>query len=328
MISLKTNYLGLNLKSPLIVGSSGLTNSVENVIDFEKQGAGAVVLKSLFEEQILNEIHHTMGQSEYTNQYPEALDYISNYSRDNTLDKYTKLISDCKKAVSIPVIASINCASATEWMTYASKIQEAGADAIELNIYILPSDPDRTSAQIEKVYFDVLQGVLQHVTIPVAVKLSPYFAGLAEITRKLAWAGAKGLVLFNRFYSPDIDIDKFKLSATHIFSTSEDLYHPLRWVALLSGSVKCDIAATTGVHNAEGMIKMLLAGAKAVEVVSTVYQNGHGRIAEILAGVESWMVKHNFETTPDFIGKMSFNKAENPVAYERVQFMKHYAGIE
>jgi dihydroorotate dehydrogenase (fumarate) len=328
MVSLKTNYLGLNLKSPLIVGSSGLTNSVENVIDFEKQGAGAVVLKSLFEEQILNEIHHTMGQSEYTNQYPEALDYISNYSRDNTLDKYMKLISDCKKAVSIPIIASINCASATEWMTYASKIQEAGADAIELNIYILPSDPDRTSTQIEQVYFDVLQGVLKHITIPVAVKLSPYFAGLAEITRKLSWSGAKGLVLFNRFYSPDIDIDKFKLSATHIFSTPGEIYHPLRWVALLSGNVQCDVAASTGVHDAEGMIKMLLAGAKAVEVVSTVYQHGHVRIAEILAGLEKWMVKHNFESTSDFTGKMRFDKAENPVAYERVQFMKHYAGIE
>jgi dihydroorotate dehydrogenase (fumarate) len=328
MVSLKTDYLGLKLKSPLIVGSSGLTNSVENIIDFEKKGAGAVVLKSLFEEQILNEIHHTMGQSEYANQYPEALDYISNYSRDNTLDKYMKLISDCKKAVSIPIIASINCASATEWMAYASKIQDAGADALELNIYILPSDPDLTSAQIEQVCFDVLQGVLKHVTIPVAVKLSPYFAGLAEITRKLSWAGAKGLVLFNRFYSPDIDIDRFKLSATHIFSTPEDLYHPLRWVALLSGNVQCDIAATTGVHNAEGMIKMLLAGAKAVEVVSTVYQNGHGRIAEILTGLETWMGKHNFESPSDFIGKMSFDKAENPVAYERVQFMKHYAGIE
>jgi len=328
MVSLKTNYLGLNLKSPLIVGSSGLTNSVENVIDFEKLGAGAVVLKSLFEEQILNEIHHTMSLSEYSNQYPEALDYISNYSRENTLDKYMKLISDCKKAVSIPIIASINCASATEWMTYASKIQEAGADAIELNIYILPSDPDRSGAHIEQVCFDVLQGVLPHVSIPVAVKLSPYFAGLAEITRKLSWAGAKGLVLFNRFYSPDIDIDNFKLSATHIFSTPGEIYHPLRWVALLSGNVQCDVAASTGVHDADGMIKMLLAGAKAVEVVSTVYQNGHGRIAEILTGVETWMVKHNFNSTSEFIGKMSFNKVENPVAYERVQFMKHYAGIE
>ena len=328
MVSLKTSYLGLNLKSPLIVGSSGLTNSVDNIVDFEKQGAGAVVLKSLFEEQILNEIHYTMNQSEYSAHYPEALDYISNYSRENTLAEYMKLIRDCKKAVTIPVIASINCASATEWMSYASKIQEAGADALELNIYILPSDPERTSANIEQICFDVLQGVLQHVTIPVAVKISPYFAGLAEVTRKLSWAGAKGLVLFNRFYSPDIDIDTLKLSATHIFSSPDEMFHPLRWVGLLSGNVQCDIAATTGVHDAEGLIKMLLAGAKAVEVVSAIYQNGHGRIAEMVKGLESWMEKHQYKTTQEFIGKMSFDRADNPVAYERVQFMKHYAGIE
>jgi len=328
MISLTTHYLGIALKSPLIVGSSGLTNSVENIIDFEKQGAGAVVLKSLFEEQILNEIHHTIGQAELTNQYPEALDYISNYTRDNSLDKYLDLIRSCKKSVSIPIIASINCASATEWMRYAAKIQDAGADALELNIYIMPSDPDKTSAQNEKVYFDILEGVLKHVTIPVAVKLSPYFAGLAETTRKLSWAGAKGIVMFNRFYSPDIDIDSLKLSATHIFSTPDEIYQPLRWVALLSGNVQCDVAASTGIHDAKGMIKMLLTGAKAVEIVSTIYQNGHGRIAEMLTGLATWMEAHNYNKPSDFIGKMSFQKADNPVAYERVQFMKHYAGIE
>lgn len=328
MVSLSTNYVGLKLKSPLIVGSSGLTSSIENIIDFEKQGAGAVVLKSLFEEQILNEIHHTMGQSESVNQYPEALDYISNYSLANNLGTYLDLIRNCKKEVGIPVIASINCATATEWMEYARKIQEAGADALELNIYIMPSDPDKTSIQNEKVYFDVLQGVLRHVTIPVIVKLSPYFAGLAETTRKLSWAGAKGLVFFNRFYSPDIDIDNLKISATHVFSAPDEIYNSLRWVALLSDSVMCDIAASTGVHDAKGFIKMLLAGAKSVEVVSTVYQNGNGRIAEILSGLATWMEKHNFEKPSDFIGKMSFKKAANPVAYERVQFMKHYAGIE
>lgn len=328
MISLKTNYLGLTLKSPLIVGSSGLTSSIENIIDFEKQGAGAVVLKSLFEEQILNEVHLTMDQSEYTNQYPEALDYISNYSRENNIEEYLTLIRNCKNAVSMPIIASINCATASEWMEYARKIQDAGADALELNIFILPSDPEKTSAQNEKVYFDVLQGVLKYVKIPVAIKLSPYFAGLAETTRKLSWAGAKGLVLFNRFYSPDIDIESLKLSATHIFSTPDEIYQPLRWVALLSGNVQCDIAASTGIHDSNGLIKMLLAGAKSVEIVSTIYQNGHGRIAEILADLETWMEKHDYHKPSDFIGKMSYKPAGSPVAYQRVQFMKYYAGIE
>lgn len=328
MISLKTNYLGLTLKSPLIVGSCGLTSSVQNIIDFEKQGAGAVVLKSLFEEQILNEVNNAMGHSESSNQYPEALDYISTYSRDNSINNYLKLIRECKKSVSIPIIASINCVSASEWMEYAGRIEEAGADALELNIYIMPSDPNRSSVQNEKVYFDILEGVLKHVKIPVAVKLSTFFAGLAETTRRLSWAGAKGIVLFNRFYSLDIDINTSKLSVTNVFSTPDEIYVPLRWVALLSGNLQCDVAASTGVHDAQGMIKMLLAGAKTVEVVSTVYKNGHGRIAEILTGLEDWMAKNNFEHPSDFIGKASYKKAVNPVAYARVQFMKHYAGIE
>lgn len=328
MISLETNYLGLTLKSPLIVGSSGLTKSVKNIIDFEKQGAGAVVLKSLFEEQILNEVNSTMSLSEKSYQYPEALDYISNFSRENSIADYLKLIRDCKDAVSIPVIASINCATASEWIEYAGKIQEAGADALELNIFIMPSDPERTSVQNEKIYFDILEGVLEQVSIPVAVKLSSQFAGLAETTRKLSWAGAKGLVLFNRFYSSDIDIDNFTVSSTNIYSTPDEIYTPLRWIALLSENLQCDVAASTGVHDAEGLIKMLLAGAKAVEVVSTVYKHGHGRIAEMIGGLEAWMKKHDFKQPSDFIGKTSYKKADNPVAYERVQFMKHYAGIE
>jgi len=328
MINLNTTYLGLSLKSPFIVGSSGLTGSVANIIDFEKQGAGAVVLKSLFEEQILNEVQYTMKQSDLNYQYPEAFDYISNYCHSNGIDNYLKLIKDSKRAVAIPVIASINCATAGQWMKYAQRIQEAGADALELNIFVLPSDPERTAAQNEKVYFDVLAGVLKYVSIPVAIKLSSHFSGLAETTRRLSWSGAKGIVMFNRFYSPDIDIEHFKLSATHIFSTSDEIYQPLRWVALMSDLVQCDIAATTGVHDASGMIKLLLAGAKAVEVVSAIYQNGHGFIAEVLAGLQSWMEAHSFEKPSDFIGKMSHKNAGNPVAYERVQFMKHFAGIE
>jgi len=328
MISLETKYMGLSLTSPLIVGSSGLTGTVDNIIDFEKQGAGAVVLKSMFEEQIMHDIHHLEGQSAMPYQYPEAMDYISSYSRTHYIEKYLTLIRDCKKAVSIPVIASINCASASEWMDYAVKIQDAGADALELNIYILPSDPDRTSAMNEKVYFDILEGVLRYITIPVAIKLSPYFAGLAETARKLSWAGAKGLVLFNRFYSPDIDIEKLEVSATHIYSSPEEIYQSLRWVALLSDNVQCDIAASTGIHDAKGVIKMLLAGAKSVEVVSTIYKNGHGRIAEIVKDLTSWMEKHNYQKPSEFIGKMSSKNTVNPMAYERVQFMKHYAGIE
>lgn len=328
MAFLNTSYLGLNLKSPIIIGSSGLTNSVNNIVEFEKLGVGAIVLKSLFEEQIQNEVQYTISQDESINLYPEALDYITNYSKSNSLDNYLDLIKNCKNSVSIPIIASINCVSASEWMDYARKIEEAGADAIELNIFILPSNSDKTGLQTEKIYFDILAGIKQRIKIPVSIKLSSYFSGLAEMVKRLDWSGVNGLVLFNRFYSPDIDIINQKLTATHVFSTPEEIYHPLRWVALLSGNVSCDIAATTGIHDAEGMIKMLLSGAKAVEIVSTVYQNGNQRITQMLHDFNQWMDDMGYTIPADFIGKMSFNNAANSASYHRVQFMKHYAGIE
>lgn len=328
MADISTKYLGLKLSSPVIVGSSGLTNSVENIIEYEKQGAGAVVLKSLFEEQIMHEVSHTFSQDESANQYPEAFDYISNFSRLNSIDKYLALIRDCKKAVKIPIIASINCATANEWTNFANKIQDAGADALELNIFLLPSDPLTPPDQFEKVYFNILDRVVKQVSIPVALKISSYFSGLANSAQKLAWAGAKGLVLFNRFYSPDIDIEGLEVKAAHVLSMPEEIYMPLRWVAILSDKVNCDLAGTTGVHDAEGMIKMLLAGAKAVEIVSTIYKNGSSQIRLMVNELNRWMDEHDYATTGNFIGKMSLKNASNPVAYERVQFMKHFAGIE
>lgn len=328
MTNIETTYMGLKLCSPVIVGSSGLTNSLKNIIEFEKRGAGAVVLKSLFEEQIRFEIAHTVAQDSSANYYPEAHDYIANYSRDHRVDEYLTLIKDAKKAVGIPIIASINCLTSDEWTSFAKKIEEAGADALELNIFIMPSDPAMGAEQNEKVYFSILEEVKKQVKIPIALKISYYFSGLAKMALKLSWAGAKGIVLFNRFYSPDINIDTMKVVASNIFSTPEEITTSLRWVAMLSDRLYCDVCASTGVHDSTGLIKQLLAGAKAVQVASTLYKNGFDRIDEMNAGLRTWMDKHNYTKTEDFIGKMSFKKAENPAAYERVQFMKHFAGIE
>jgi dihydroorotate dehydrogenase (fumarate) len=329
MASLATRYMGLELRNPIIVGSSGLTHSVENVIELEKNGAGAVVLKSLFEEQIRYEINKTMNQAESIDSYyPEAQDYISNYSRMHHVDNYLKLISDCKKAVSIPVIASINCVSAEEWTAFAKRIEEAGADALELNVFILPADPNFSGEQNEKVYFDILDQVNKEVTIPIALKISYHFSGLAKTALKLSWAGAKGMVLFNRFYSPDINVENLKIVPSNVFSTPEEISTSLRWVAMLSDRLYCDIAASTGVHDGKGVVKQLLAGAKAVQIATTLYKNGFGRIGEMLTYLENWMDKNNFKTTEEFIGKLSLKKTENPAAWERVQFMKHFAGIE
>jgi dihydroorotate dehydrogenase (fumarate) len=327
MADLSTTYMGLNLRNPIIAGSSGLTNSVENISKLEKNGAGAVVLKSLFEEQITNSINKTFQQT-VDNAYPEAMDYISHYTRENDLDKYLKLIKESKAKVDIPVIASINCISSSEWVTFAGSMQEAGADGLELNIFILPSDPRRKADHNEQIYFDIIQSVIKQVSIPVSVKISHYFSGFANMAMQLSWTGIAGLVLFNRFYSPDIDIDKFEVTASNVFSSSDESVLPLRWVAMLSDKVQCDLAASTGIHTGKSAIKQLLAGAKAVQLASVLYKNGFEQIGVMLKEMEEWMSIHNFSTTKDFIGKMSLKEVGNPAAYERVQFMKHFSGIE
>lgn len=328
MADLRTKYMGLELKNPIIVGSCGLTNSVEKIKELEEAGAGAVVVKSLFEEQIRMQINKSMTHHGLDNYYPEAQDYISNYTKDHDVSDYLNLIKQAKESVSIPIIASINCVSSFEWTSFANKIEEAGADALELNIFILPSDPQNSGAENEQVYFDIVMAVLKEVKIPVALKISYYFTGLAKTTLKLSWTGIKGMVLFNRFFSPDIDIDKFEVTATNVFSTENEISTSLRWVAMLSDRLHCDIAASTGVHDGSGVVKQLLAGAKSVQIASTLYKNGFGVIHEMIEFLDKWMDKHEFKTTDEFVGKMSFKKADNPAAYDRVQFMKHFAGIE
>jgi len=328
MANLSTSYMGFNLKNPIIVGSSGLTNSVENIIEIEKNGAAAVVLKSLFEEQINNMIAKTMHSQTDHFSYPEADDYISNYTRDNDIDNYIKLIKGAKEAVSIPVIASINCISSADWVSFANKMEAARADGIELNIFILPSDPKRDAARNEAIYFDIIEKVKKEVTIPVAIKISSYFSGLANLALKLSWTGIKGMVLFNRFFSPDIDIDNFQVTATNVYSHPEELATSLRWVAMLSSRLHCDVAASTGIHDGTAVIKQLLAGAKAVQIASVLYKKDFSVIGNMLKDLEAWMDKHEFETLEPVIGKMSIKEVENPAAFERVQFMKNFAGIE
>lgn len=328
MADLSTSYMGFKLKNPIIAGSSGLNKTVENLQNLEKHGAAAIVLKSLFEEQIMHKINKVYTDSSQVFAYTEADDYISNYTREKDVSDYLSLIEAGKKAVNIPIIASINCVSASEWITFARKMESAGADGLELNLFILPSDPKRDGLQNEQVYFDIVTQVMRQVSIPVAVKVSYYFSGLAKTALKLSWTGIAGMVLFNRFFSPDIDIEKFEVVSTNVFSTKEELSTSLRWVAMLSDRLHCDVAASTGVHDGAAVVKQLLAGAKAVQIASVLYKNGFGAIGEMTNFIEQWMDRHHFKTTNEFIGKLSLKKADNPAAYERVQFMKHFAGIE
>ncbi len=328
MVDLKIKYMGLTLRNPIIVGSSGLTNSVENIIEIERNGAGAVILKSLFEEQIHHTANHTLMQDEYTNLYPEAEDYIRNYTTENDVNRYLNLVSEAKKAVNIPVIASMNCISDVHWISFAKKIENAGADGLELNIAVLPSNPDKGGRENEEIYFEIIEKIEKNLSIPIALKLSYYFSGLAQTITKLSWTGINALVLFNRFYSPDVDIEHEEIKSSFVFSSPSDIAISLRWVAMLSPFVKCDIAASTGVHDGKALIKQLLAGATAVQIASVLYKKGFKEIGIMLEYLESWMDRHNYQTIDEFRGKLSVSKAENPAAFERIQFMKHYSGIE
>lgn len=318
--------MGLKLRNPLIVGSSGLTNAVENIVEIERNGAGAVVLKSLFEEQIHNAADPVLSRGAALYQEPE--DYIRNFSRPEDLNGYIDLIRKAKKSVSIPVIASINCISDQGWVSYAKKIEEAGADGLELNISVLPSDPEKKGTDNEKTYFRITEKILKELTIPVAVKVSYYFSDLAKTLNKLSKTGIKGMVLFNRFYSPDFDIEREEAKTTFVFSTPSDIAISLRWIAMLSPIVKCDLCASTGVHDGTGLVKQLLAGARGVQIASVLYQKGFMEIASMIDYLENWMDRHGYRKLDDFRGKLAGSALVNPASNERVLFMKHFSGIE
>lgn len=325
MANLSTQYLGINLKNPLIVGSCGLTGNADSIIKLANNGAGAVVLKSIFEEEIQLEFKDTLKKElGHQDSNLEYLDYFDYELKNNILKGTADLIRLVKEATDIPVIASINCRSVGEWYSYALKLQEAGADALELNISIIPSNPDQDSEAINAVYLRIVEKVKAHVSIPVSVKLSPYFTNLGNIAQSLEGAGAAGLVLFNRFYNPDIDIENIRITSGGVYSNSGDYVLPLRWISLLSGKLKCDLVASTGIHTTENFIKMLLAGASGVQVVSALYKNGPGYIRDLLYGIEKWMDKKDLKTISDIhhLGKKMI--PANPEVFERVQFMKYF----
>lgn len=325
MANLQTSYLGLNLKNPLIVSSSGLTSNLESIKKLEANGAAAVVLKSLFEEQIL----HEAGSLTVTSDYPEAEDYLKAYVTSNNVEKYLELIAKAKEAVSIPVIASINCISASKWIDFAKKIQEAGADALEINVFLLPTDPRKKADDYEEVYFTLAEKLKKIVSIPLSFKLGDHFTNPLRIVEQLWYRNVAGVVMFNRFFAPDIDVEIMKVVPAEVFSNSADLRDTLRWIAIASDKVsKIDISASTGVHNGEGLVKMLLAGANSVQVCSTVYKNGHAHLKSLISYLEEWMDKRGYKSISDFRGMMNYGKVGDPDVYERSQFMKYYSSHE
>ncbi len=326
MPDLSTSYMGLKLKSPIIASSSGLTNSLQDIMELEKNGAGAIVLKSLFEEEIVTEMEHELNKMQSENYlYPETMEFYENYDVEDTLTSYLKLIDDCKKNVSIPIIASINCISSHNWPYFAKSLEEAGADALELNISILPSDPESTCAENEKVLFDIIKAVKHEVSIPISVKISSYFSNLAGIVSQISRTGVDGIVMFNRYYSPDIDINNFDVIPAPLFSTPSDYIIPLRWISIMSERVECDLAASTGVHDGNTLIKMILGGAAAVQVASTLYKNGFAHMQLMLNELKNWMEQKDFSNIKQIKGMLSQSRSVNPAGYLRIQFMKHFS---
>ncbi len=328
-MDLTTKYLGLNLKNPIIIGSCSLTSSLSEIKKLEKHGAGAVVLKSIFEEEILMDAESQLKEASENrfiyDKYSETLDYIDLHVKEERLNDYIQLIKSAKMEVLIPIIASINCVSDAEWTVFAKRIEEAGADALELNISLNPTDLEMRD--FEQTMHAIIQKVLKQVKIPVAVKINNSFTHMARTILDLAASGIGGLVLFNRAYMPDIDINTLEAVQGRSFSSPEIYSESLRWMALLSDQVNCSMVASSGIHTSEALIKQLLAGADAVQIVSALYENGEDHINLLLNELEKWMLAKGFSSLEQFKGKASSKKVGNPAVFERIQFMKHYAGI-
>jgi Dihydroorotate dehydrogenase len=323
MANISTRFFGLDLKSPIIAGSSSMTGHAEQVLKLAEAGAGAIVLKSIFEEEIFSELQEELALRNGFNSDPEYLDYFDYVIKEDTLRKYLHLITEVKAKTTVPIVASINCVSTSEWTLFARKIEEAGADALELNMFVTPSDPAKGSDSSEGFYLETIQKVLQVVKIPVTVKISHYFSNLAGMVQKLAGAGVAGIVIFNRFYNPDIDIDSETVVVADVLSTSRDYLLPLKWTGILSGLIDVDLAATSGIHTSETAIKFLLAGASAVQIASVIYPSGPSVITKMNQEIGEWMDKKGYKAIDEFKGKLS-QKTSSAQAWERAQFMKYF----
>ena len=326
MATLTTNYIGLSLASPIIASSSGLTGTVKGVQRCADAGAGAVVLKSLFEEQIESEVA-TEEESTDLSVHPEAEEYLRQMGRHLGPTSYLTLIEECKKTTTTPIIASVNCVSNKWWGNYAKQIQQVGADALELNISIMPRSADDDAASVEKRVVRIVDKVRQSVTIPLSVKIGPYFTALPSLTTNLRKAGATALVLFNRFYQLDIDIASMELKPGYRFSTPTEIYQTVRWISILYDKVGCQLSASTGVHTAADAIKLLLAGAQSVQICSALYRHGVDTIRQINRELESWMGDHSFNSVDDFRGALAQSESAEPETYERLQYIKALTGL-
>ncbi len=323
-MDLTTRYLGLNLRTPLVPSASPLSDDLDSIKRMEDCGASAIVLHSVFEEQVKGEVEAVQQHLAFgTDSFPEASSFFPTPAEFVTgPDEYLAKVRGAKEAVRIPIIASLNCAAIGGWVDYAKRIQQAGADALELNVYWIPTEMDKTAAEVEQSYVEIVKSVKSAVNIPIAVKLSPFFSNMANFAKRLDETGVNGLVLFNRFYQPDINLDELEIQPNIHLSSSQDMRLPLRWIAILYGRIKADLAATSGIHSAQDVLKMLMVGADVTMLCSVLFSRGLGIIREIEAEMANWLSEHDYQSLRQLQGSMSQKYCSDPAAFERAQYMR------
>ncbi len=325
MIDISTKFAGLDLQSPVIVGSSGLTASTKNLKEYEENGAGAIVLKSIFEEEITFEHNQWLKQAQAMGYDDENADYFDLKIKDDNIQNYISLIKETKSSVNIPVIASINCVSSYEWVDFTKKIEQAGADALELNIFYFPNNLKENSLEIEEKYLNIIKKVKENISIPLIIKMSHYFTNLGVMIQKIDDLGVDGIVLFNKFTQPDINIETQELVMSNVFSAPSDFSMPLRWIGMASGKLKCSLASSTGVYTGAELVKAVLAGADATQVVSTIYKNGASQIKEINDFLKTYLEQRNMDSLSEIKGLLNQSNNKEQNLYERLQFMKYFS---
>ena len=324
----ETKYLGLNLKSPVIAGSCGLTANVDNLCRLEAMGAGAVVIKSVFEEQIIYDIKRNTHVMAPVGNYGESYEYIAQHVADDSLNKHFSLIKEAKSKLSIPVIGSVNCYSHENWITYAKRFEECGCDALELNMAILPYETSLSADDVERTFNNIIQSLKKSITIPISIKVGPYFTDMAKFMQQLSWGGIQGITMFNKSLEIDIDVNHEEIENASVLSSPESLHNTLRWTAILSKKLRCDLSATTGVTVPEDVVKLLLAGATTVQVASCLYKNGVDYMKTLNEGLQAWMEKKGYESIDQFRGKLAVKQNETASMVMRTQFMRYFAEIQ
>lgn len=328
MIDTSTTYLGLALKSPIVVGSCGLTANIDNLVRLEAAGAGAIVLKSVFEEEIIYDIKRNTHIFAPVDSYGVSYEYIAQHVAADSLARYFELIREAKNRLHIPIIGSINCYSYENWITYCQQFQAAGCDALELNISILPYESTISADDVERTFNDVIQTIKKSVSIPVSIKTGPYFTDMAKFMQQLSWTGIQGITLFNKSLQVDVDIESEQLCSASVLSAPEELYNTLRWTAILSKKLRCNLSATTGVTTPDDVVKLLLAGAQTVQVASCLYKNGLGYMRDLNNGLKEWMAKKGYENIAQFRGKLALASNEKASLTMRTQFMRYFSEIK